>query len=57
MLDHEKAVQHSERRRRHGKQVQADDGFAVIAKKTSTTPPACSTVQKPTCPEFNGLRA
>ena len=33
MLDHEKAVQHSERRRRHGKQVQADDGFALIAKK------------------------
>jgi len=33
MLDHEKAVQPSERRRRHGKQVQADDGFAVIAKK------------------------
>jgi hypothetical protein len=33
MLDHERAIQHSEGRRRHGKQVQADDGFAVIAKK------------------------
>jgi hypothetical protein len=33
VLDYEMAIQHSERRRWHGKQVQADDGFAVIAKK------------------------
>jgi hypothetical protein len=33
MLDHKKAVQHSERRRRHSEQVESDDGFAVVAKK------------------------
>jgi hypothetical protein len=34
VLDHKKAVQHPERRRRHGEQIESDDGFAVVAKNT-----------------------
>jgi len=33
VLDDEETVQHSERRGRHGEEVERDDGFAVVAKK------------------------